>query len=457
MGGISGRRTALFSGALLLGVLSGMPVLLPGAAMAQEIEGSHSALGLSMGIEAGRNLDLESDNEARESRLNTALSYRLSRQTARASLDLGSNLRWYLEDGGEDVFLPRLNGAYRLEGARSRLTLGLGYTRTEVTDQSVSYDDTGTLTSYDGTGLRSVLNGSAGFEGGIDAPLGYSLGYRHTDVSYDGTRSGSFSASTRDFYDLGLRLTPDALGEVRLDLHHDRYRVDNSTRTERLTSRITLSGTRRLDAITRLSLGVGYSEIDTTRTTIDSARQGMGFSLGVVRDDPLGHSSASLSRALTASGQRDELVIGRVRTLKTGRLEGLVGLSRSDRGSLDWIASLDWVSERPRDTLRVGLTRRISSDNDNNDVVVTRVNGTLSHKFGEASSLRLALQASLQDNETGASRQRASASLSYLRQLTRETRLDLGLRKEYSRNTSDRTANSEVVFVTLERDLDFLH
>ncbi|WP_330629546.1 hypothetical protein RPE78_16390 (plasmid) [Thioclava litoralis] len=433
------------------GALLGTPGL------AEEIKGNHSQLGYSLGIESGTNLDLRRENDDYESRLNAGLTYDYSRATQSSELHFGSDLLWRLEDGGETVFLPKLALDYKTQSARDALSFGLNYTRTEVTDQSVSYDETGSVLDYDGRGQRGVADLKLGYQGGIDSPVSFSVGYRYTDLQYYDTQSTSYSNSQRAYYDLGLTLTPNASSSYQLALHYDDYNVDNITETERQTSSVSVLTTQRLDAVTTLQFGVGYSDVQTDRITYDERVNGAIFNLGLEREDRLGTYGVMLSSQIEGSGRRQELSASRKRALQNGTLSAMVGLSASDEGDTNWIGALSLSHELPRDKLSLLLRRRVYSNDDNEDVVVTRISAKVSHDLSEVSALNFGLSASTNEQENGTDSRRIDASVSLSRELARDTQLSAGLSKRYSKDTADRTADSEMLFVTLEKDLDFLH
>ncbi|OCX66398.1 hypothetical protein BFP70_05075 [Thioclava sp. SK-1] len=449
------KQTALAAGI-------GSAVLVP-MVFAQETDnnvatGSQSALSFQLGVETGRNLDLQDGADDQDTELNSGVSYDYTRITRLSSFRLGTVLRWVIDDDGDDLFLPSGGIGYSYLGSRSRFNFNLRHTRTKVTDQSVYLDDTtGAVLDYDGVGQRGLTQLEFNAESGLDEPIGYKFDYRLEDLKYHDSPSRSDEESRHEFYDIGLRLTPNKVMRHQLTLHRDIYKVEDSVDTRRATNRITWETERQINAVLTLVGAISYSQIDTERTVGDDSKDGFGFNLNVIREDSLGQYRLGLQNIATSTGQRTQVSMQRAREMVDGQITYMVGLSESDLGGMNWIGSARLNKELRRDDLSLNFQRRIYNSTDDNEITVTRLEAGVSHDLSEITGLNFSLIGTLTNESDGPDETRVDAEMAWERALPRQAKLEAGLRARLADDNIGEDARSHSLFVTLSRDLDFLH
>lgn len=450
------KRSHLWFEAALCGVC-----LTGGAALAQQADegGARSTITTSMGLTAGRNLDLDPGANDTTDRLNGVLGYTYQMRTRQTDLSFTAQVRPEKEDGDDAGFYPAVGLDLTHEAARTRFSLGANYGEARVTDQSLGFDaDTGAIIEYSGTGTRAVTTVQAGVEGGIDMPLGYSLGLTHTGINYrDMSAGSSYYDSTTDGVKAGLRADVSAMTSLSLNLGHRRYAAENPQRTTRTTDSLSFGLDQRVSALTMLNASVGRERIETERRGDETEKtSGMIYGLGVTRDDPLGSYQLNYNRSITENGQRDSVIFGRKRETQFGNFLGTIGISKGEESDADWIGSLAYGKKLPRDVLSAKMSRAVQTNDDGDDVVVTRISGSVSHAFSDLNSVNLGLMASGTEYPER-DKTRFDATVSYQHLLTRDVSLEAGVRFGMATQTDREDADSQSLFLTVSRQFEFLN
>lgn len=429
------------------------------AAQAQDSRegGNRSTLTFSLGATTGKNLDLDAGSDKTTSRLTGRIGYLYEMRTRQTQLRFNAAVAPETDSDGSGTY-PSFGLNLTHEAPRTKLTFGANYVRARVTDQSISVDEAGTIVAYDVSGERSLTGVSAGIEGGIGMPLGYNLNLSHSEVDYFNLPSGSdYAASKTDRISGRLRADISPMTQASLNLGHSRYASENADQTRRITDSASIGLSQRLDAITDLGFSIGRQRVETTRlSTGTKTKSGATFGLDLTRDDQLGSYTVSYDQSVTENGQRDSVLFGRSREGKFGKFSGTLGLSKGEEGDPDVIGSLNYTTDLPRDRLRASLSRAIRSDDDGNDVVSTRLTGGLSHTLSSVNALNFGVTASTLEY-TSKDKVRLDASVGYQHLLTQDISLQAGMRFGFLQETDKEDADSQSLFLTLTREIEFLH
>jgi hypothetical protein len=421
--------------------------------------GTRSKITAGFGIEAGRNLDLNPGAKDNNARLNGTLGYVYEMRTRQTQLSFDARIQPQTDDNHNNGLYPRLGLNWQYEASRTRFNFGASYGEARVTDQSLGFDEnTGAIIEYDGTGTRVMKQATAGIEGGLDMPLGYTVQASRNDVDYrDMSASSSQAPSTSTTVKAGLRADVSSMTKLNLDLSHNRYTADNVDQVRRNTDGVTLGVTQRVDAITALQASIGRQRVETHRLgRATDTESGMVFGLGVTRNDTLGSYGLNYGRTIAESGARDTLTFNRDQQTRLGSFSAALGASRGDSKDVDWIGKLAYVAELPRDRLSASLSRAVQSDNNGDDVVVTRLSGNVQHALSEVNSLDFGLMASASEYPTRDS-SRLDATMSYQHMLTQDVSLEAGVRLGLAQQSRREDAESQSLFLNLTRQFEFLH
>lgn len=426
-----------------------------GGLHAQEREaGIVSTLSWTLGLEAGRNLDSEDDGET-SAEMSGRLEYAFQKQTRTSGLSFSASARsLWASDGDGDAFdQPRAALDYSYEGARTQLAFGASTARSDVSDLMLTVDaDSGEVLRYTGTGTRQLNRVSARVAGGIDRPLGYSLTAGYTALRY--TDIQSLDYNDRDTYNLGLSLRAELspMSQLSVSLSGQQSEEEDLFETRESQASLVLRLDQRIDAITAASLSLGQTWNETETLLGTTSEDGATFGLGLTRETPRGLYRLDYDHQVSIAGDRDSVMLGRQLEGPTLALDGAIGLGRDETGATQAVGELTLSRSLRSDEIEFTLSRRMSLDNDDIPVVVSRADAGYRHVLGELSSVRVGLAASSIESELDDTlRMDLSAGYSY--ELTPGMDLVTGLRTELTQESGEEDEWSNAVFLNLTRSI----
>ncbi len=449
----SWRQGALW--ALIAAGLSGAQ-----AQAQDQIEGTHSTIFTKIGMEAGRNLDLDPGANDKSARLYGALGYAYEMRTRQSQLSFDARVRPQTDDDNGDGLFPQGSLRWMHETARMRFSFDASYAEAKVTDQSIAFDETtGQILNYDTSGTRIQTRVGGKVEGGVDMPFGYTISVDQSKIDYrdTGPENGD-TPNTSTGAGVTLRADVSSMTQLNLILNHRYYETEGSRSLSSRTTNMAMVGIQqRIDALTSVSASVGETSIRTEKVNApDETRNGMSFVLGGKRLDPLGSYQVNLTQSQTQNGSRQDFTIGRDRETPFGSFSGLIGASQGEAGGADWIGKMSYKTELPRDMLTASMGRSVQTDDDGDDVVVTLASAQIGHKLSEVNRLNFGLTASMTEYASY-DKSRLDATMSYTHDLTENISLEAGLEFGVAKTSDQETARSQSVFLSLSRNFDFLH
>lgn len=391
------------------------------AQAAYQTGGVQLSFGLGLRTEAQDNRGLDATNEESSFETSADLSMGLLSETRsqRLSFDFGGSLRAVESDRNtiDNGFVnPFAELNYDLTGPQTRLGLTATLRETELEDEDLFTPDGLDLIRNDGgTRRRSVLEARLDWREG--RPLGFGARVRREQNDYSGTPVTTIGGDT----------------------------VDDSVRTT-----IGASMYLALSRATALDTTLAYSMFDE-----DGEPQRETFSLRnkLSFERPRGPITATFGAASTEDGERYSFEVGRTLEMPRGTLSGQIGATRATDGEVYVSGALDYSHALPRGIVTVGLSRDVSSGNDEDDERVrTLLNLGYVMELSPLSSVRLnADWARTEETLPGASSTSASLGATYSHDLTRDWTLDTGYRHRILDEDVGR-ANGNTVFLELRRD-----
>lgn len=445
--------------AVLPAVLALQPILLSSQALAQEdAPGLVGVLSFSQRLDYSDNPDFVVDPDGGAFEPRTDLGFTLSSVTRTETfrLSLGTVYEGAFDDDANDFEFVRDTASvtYVREGIASRLELGANYLETELDDDiiEVVFDPDDLI--IDG-GSRQRLSASATFETGLNAPFGFRLSTAYSDVSYQDTTDDDLEDSEEFSVDALARFQLTRTLNARALAGWSRETEDDATATERTRRYVGFGLGGETRGGLSFSADITYDEVETDRTTGTETTDGVGIDLSVSQARPNGSIGASLSSRVDEDGRLTQARISRALDLPDGQLSFSLGVIDSDDADLRPIASLSYSRETKRGALVATLSQTPTTD-DGESVVNTALRVNYSSEINNISGWSAALAYS-ESNELGSEddASRASATLSYRRNLTKDWDLRAGVthaRRESS-DEAERTENS--IFLSLERDFSF--
>lgn len=429
--------------------------------------------GISSSLRANDNIGLDSPSPGDSFLWDNELSFGLLKQTQvdTLTLDLSGILR--LSDtpatsDGFDFDDQRIGFGYIRDGSNSRLSFDARYREADLsfTDpvrlvlDDINNDgvlDDQDLLVDDGTLRTTNLNFA--YEAGINNPFGAGF-----ELDYDLRRNSDTAEVDRvdtDVFDIEVfgRFTLSPVAEGRVVLGYEDFEEDDDQNETRTTQDVIFELGYDVSPVTLLEASLGYRDIEETtlapitRTT----ESGVIASIGLTRTLVNGSAGVLLDTDLTISGRRTTLSFSRNLDLPTGSLGVVVGAAFSDGSdSTDFIGALEYIQSLPRGTFTAMLERESVTDQDGDDRVTSVASLGYETLINPSSSLLFELDYVMNDESLGAGLDRttdaATFRATYIRELTQDWNLRTGYEYRAFDESDDDFADSNEIFLTLERE-----
>ncbi len=417
---------------------------------------------------ATENIRLDEDSVGTTSFSDTTLSFGFTNEAGLHTLDFfASGVGRLVDDpllGTESGFRdPRVDLAYALEGANSRLSFDAGYFKPDLAfNDPLSQAD---LTDQDlsqGTGTREDFDASLQFETGLQHSIGFVLDLDARRRSFSDTDDPLLFSNRTNSAAAGLIFRFSEVTQGRLDASEERYRADDTDGRNVDTKRFTFGLDHAFSAIDTISIDIGHSKVVESFDNLSGVETNTSGPVADVlyqREMPNGVATAALDTFLTEQGRQTTLELGRVMQLPLGGLEFSIGATRGDSFEIRPIGSIAYVTEFPRGQFNAELSRTSSiSDTLAQATETTRVLIGYEHNLTSLSSLSLNLNYAdislIGDDTDEEGRERASLDASYSRDITKDWELVVGYEFRYFNPEDDGSAHSNGVFFALQRDFD---
>lgn len=439
-------------------------------ALSQEQSGDQLfRFGFEQKFGATENIRLNEDSVGTTSFSDTTLSFGFTNEAGLHTLDFfASGVGRLVDDpvlGTDSGFRdPRVDLAYALEGANSRLNLDAGYFKPDLAfNDPLSQAD---LTDQDlsqSVGTREDFDAALQFETGLQHSIGFVLDLTARRRSFSDTDDDPLLFSNRtNRVAAGLIFRFSEVTQGRLDASDERFRADDTDGRNTDTDRFTFGLDHAFSAIDTISIDVGHSKVVESFDNlpgVETNTSGPVADLLYQREVPNGFVTAALDTFLTERGRQTTLEFGRIMQLPLGALEFSIGATRGDSFEIRPIGSIAYVTEFPRGQFNAELSRTSSiSDTLAQATETTRVILGYEHNLTALSSLSLNLNYAdislIGDNTSEDGRERASLDASYSRDITKDWEFVLGYEFRYFNPEDDGSAQSNGVFFALQRDFD---
>jgi hypothetical protein len=205
---------------------------------------------------------------------------------------------------------------------------------------------------------------------------------------------------------------------------------------------------------------LGQSRVDVDETvglvTTRRSNDGLTANLGLTRELVNGSLGLSLGQSLSINGTRTDLTVSRALELPTGALDVTLGATRSPGGSSTWIGSLGYNHDLPRGSINASLNRSGGTTSADEDVTTTRARLGWSHELTPATGIDVSIDYLSVDSEVvGNDRSRTRMRLAYTWDLAQDWQFSGGYTRVNSRREGTSPAESNALFLSLQRSLTF--
>ncbi|MEE9427092.1 MAG: hypothetical protein V3V25_02990 [Paracoccaceae bacterium] len=379
-------------------------------------------------------------------------------QDLQVSVDTGFSFASTAGGGTSGSFnSPKFKLSYTRDSANSDLALSADYWSGDVTS-SFDADPTSAIFIIVDTGtlVKSDLNFA--YNWGLTAPLGFSLNASYSGSDYTGTSDPALFDSITTTVSAGanFRFSPNTNGS--LTAFTTNYDSNDPIGTNSVTNEWAFKVTRDLATGLVLSGNAGYRDV-TTATSLSTTNRN-GFFLGLDATQPVARGTYFGGISLDDSGSslQTALTVGRSMDFPDGSLTASITANNVSGGSTQILASASYLKQLPDGSITLDLSQSLTENYLSQDVKLSSLGVIYQKNLNSDSDLNLAFDVSRSEDAGAgfaATLNRSKLTASYSRSLTPDWNMSVGYEHRQKSGSTVSTANSDSVFLTLTRDLQF--
>lgn len=425
-------------------------------------------LSLTTGLDVDTNKELDFVSPGTTTTVYERLDYGFRRETGSQLFEfsVGTQLEFDSTEGsGATIGLNEtaVDFLYARTSSNGRLQFDGSY---HYGDTSRAFDtdptDASLIGAGDGTLARTETNFL--FETGLGDPIGFWFGAGYQTRSYiDSTNISNVNSVTSNI-DLGANFRISSRTEATFEFGHEDYQNEASLRKRVEITDLSFGLSHELRSALTLDADFGYRDRETTILGRSISETGYYGGLEFVQLRPNGSIFGGIGFDGTRFLDETSVNIGRTLDLPDGSLSASIEFTNIETIGLEIYGDIDYIKETSTGEFLFRLSRDQDTDDRFRDVIYTSFTVGYRHEINDSSRFRLSLDlARSEDKYFDAlipAENRATFTASYSRAMTPEWDLNVGYRhREYARTggvgLSNREANSDSVFLTLTRDIEF--
>lgn len=441
------------------GALAVLCVLGTAVSAQESPAGLSTRLDLSQRLEFTDNAEFEVDGASDFFAL-TSLGFNL--ESVRSIDRFVLNLDTEIEEGRRDQSSLNfgdsgLQLAYDRDTRNAGLNANFQYRESDVDFEFFQddFDAVGVLVEDSGT--RKSVNFGLGLEVGREAPVGASLNWDFSDITFSGTSDPDLTDRTNSSISgqIDFRFSPRVTASLT-GRYADFDAQGNGTNRE--TVGFGISTQLEINSVLSANASLGYDRIERSGDetgTDEGVNVGFGFSRAL-SNGSLGLQFSSDVNS-NEEGRRSSLTVTREVELPRGELLYSVGLTGAGAVGTDPLFQVDYQHELSAATLSVGLAQRVNTDANNNEQINTTFQLGYSQEINSVSDFGVDLSI-FNRNELSAGandEQRIDLSLSYRRDLTGDWGFVSGFSHTLVSEDSEADRRRNTVFVGLDRSFSW--
>lgn len=390
------------------------------------------------------------------------LSFGFDSITRAKALRLRAGADLEVDGDGARLARPQASLAHVLSSRATELRFDAAYAQIDLDETTIEDILTGENFVSD-AGRRTTISAAANLITGREAPFGTETALSWSRRDYVDTVGSDFVPATTTRASIVLRFDVTPTATLRLFANQERIEEEDAVSTDRTRSALGLGADLALDRAWTLSADVAGNRIVTLADApvpgprIRTETEGLSVRLGLTRDLSNGALSFGLRREVDVTGNRLIFDIGRDLTLREGALSASLGVVRFDGGDLAPVATLDWSQKlTPTSSLKASLSQRATLNEDDEDILSTRVSLGYQQQITEISSWTASMGYAESNVQGGdGDQRRIDFGLGYRRSLTRDWDLAAGLSHQLTHEDGTRVDNITRLTLNVARSFTF--
>lgn len=382
---------------------------------AQQNEEDRDPLAFTIGqtVAWSDNPDLERGSSDSGFYSRTSVTFGMEKSTSRDRFEMGFIGNFDAGDVLDNTGLvdSTLRLRYTREAANSRLN-AYGFFRSfDLNDRNTTLAEdtngdgiTNTLTPITlSRGTRDFYRAGAGFETGLQSPIGLAFNVNRSERHYtDTTDSDLFD---RDNTTVGARVSfrIDPRITLRANARYNEYNAEDDEQTERDTTRLTLGGSFLAGQRTTVELDIGSERVVTDDIDGRDVEEGLALDFGVIQQMQNGTLTARALSGVDQNGRFDSIrIIRALTTSSDADLSFSAGVGRvNDGSSVDPLYGFSYARDFQTSRATVNLTQEIRSDggdNDDTELLDTQLRANYARELNR--TMRMIVEVDMRDEET---------------------------------------------------------
>lgn len=391
---------------------------------------------------------------------NLGFSFRTQTRTQLLELFGSAGLSLSQPVGGAStttITQPKITLHYFRESANSNLDLSTDYWTGDVTS-AFDADPTSAVAMIVDTGTLAKTGAAFSYNWGITAPLGFSVNASYNQNDYTGiTNPNLFDSTTMGLgISANMRLSPST--QATLTARRTEYVSSDAFATSSDTMNYSFNVSHDLSGALTMNTNIGYRDRSTTASGVTTTSSGYFAGAGITQALPRGSVSSNLKIDAAGSTTTTSLSFGRTVDLPDGSLSASVSADWSAGSAPQFLGSATYTKQFSDGSLSLDLKQSLTTDNLGQDIKLSNLGIAYQKALNSVAGINLSLSISqTEDGGAGAipTQNRATFSASYSQAITPDWDLSVGYSHRRNAGSAIATADSDSIFLTLMRDVQF--
>ena len=338
----------------------------------------------------------------------------------------------------------------------NNLSFGVNYQRADVSffDPLAGIDPYGNFDNTFGSGTRET--GRANFGLGLNTlgPVSLNFAADTFVTKYYDTSDTSLNDKTISnvLGDVGFQVTPTL--QLLMGAAYNYGDFTNANVNSRKTTQADAGFRAQVNPRVDTTFRLGYSRVETDRTTGTSTKEGVVGNLSVVILQLNGQLTGDANATVNDNGTRYNATVGKLVNWTNSSMTATLGATVSQNTSVRPIGTIAYSYQLPRSTFSIGAQQFATVDVDGNDTLNSYLNASWRHSITPVSAFSLIVSGGLQrfENANLQDNERANLTAMYTYSLTQDWNMNMGYRGRYRNKDGTGDATSNSVFVGLQRN-----
>ena len=441
-------------------------VLSAGSVFAQTPDGPITAsVSLTTSIDANTNKFLDAVSPGTTVDISEQLSFSLVTRNSLQLLEISGSASLNFDDIGSgasaDFRPPTVTLHYARDTGNSNLDASASYWNDTIVS-SFDLDPTEAVFIIVDTGTLTIIGADLAFNTGVDAPLGFSFTASYKDNDYDGTNPLNLALFDSTTAKIGasakLRLSPTTQGTLSASFTDFESSAMPPRATKIQTTVYNFGVSHAATPALTIDGNIGFRDEETNLGGAPTTIDGNFGGIGVVRDLPRGTIFGRAKVDDSGSATSKSLTFGGTLDIEDGTLTASLEADKTEGNDVQLLGNVAFKRELPSGSVTVDLSQSLSTDSLDQDIKVSSLGIDYNRTLAGDAGLNLAFDISRSEDAGAGSAEtlnRATVSATYSQELTSDWDLLLGYSHRLSSGSAVATANSDSIFLTLTRSIQF--